>query len=494
MKETDDIELLQRYVDQNSEEAFAALVTRHLNLVYSVAMRHVQNPHHAEEITQAVFVILARKSGRLHGRVVLSGWLYHAARLTAANFLRRETQRARREHEAYMQSILNESEPDVWPQLAPMLDAAMAGLGERDRDAIVLRFFEGRRMNEIGAALGTSEDAAKKRVTRAVEKLRKFFAKRGVVVPVAVLTTAISANSVQAAPVALAKTTTVVALAKGATASATTLTLIKGALKLMAWTKTQTAIVAGAVVLIAAGTTITVKKVNTYERDRNSWLTLNLTSGLVDQSVPQVRILPTRFPRNPTLWGNAEFTKWGGLDQPVSTMMWVAYQWPPARMVFTAPEPQGGYDFIASLPQGSYEALQRELKDQFGLVGRVETRDEDVLVLRVRTPNAPGLKPPKVGGQNDWNVTGHYVCDDCPLSTDTPPYRGLQRFLEGYFNVPVVNETGLTNDFSIDLKWRERGHRDPNHDALKQALADQLGLELVPASRSIEMLIVEKAK
>jgi RNA polymerase sigma factor (sigma-70 family) len=124
MRETNDIELLRRYVDQNSEEAFAALVTRHLNLVYSVALRHVHNPVYAEEITQAVFVILARKPSHLSRSVVLSGWLYHAARLTAANFLRSETQRARREQEAYMQSSLNESEPDVWPQLAPILDAA----------------------------------------------------------------------------------------------------------------------------------------------------------------------------------------------------------------------------------------------------------------------------------------------------------------------------------------------------------------------------------
>src|SRR5215831_6662966 len=180
MRETDDIELLRRYAEDHSEEAFATLVARHLNLVYSVALRHVRNPHHAEEITQAVFVILARKAGHLRPGVVISGWLYHAARLTSANFLRSETQRARREQEAHMQSILNESEPDVWPQLAPILDAAMAGLGAKDRDAVVLRFFEGRKMNEVGTALGTNEEAAKKRVNRAVEKLRLFFTKRGV--------------------------------------------------------------------------------------------------------------------------------------------------------------------------------------------------------------------------------------------------------------------------------------------------------------------------
>jgi uncharacterized protein (TIGR03435 family) len=223
----------------------------------------------------------------------------------------------------------------------------------------------------------------------------------------------------------------------------------------------------------------------------NSWLTPNLSSGMIDQSFPQVRIIPTRFPTNGCLLANNEFTKWAGINQPVSMMIWAAYQWLPARMVFSDPAPPGRYDFIASLPQGSHEALQRELQKQFGLVGRAETRDENVLVLKVRTPNTPGLKSPVIGGQADWGGNGQYVCDDCPLSTAAPPFRGLQVCLEVYFKVPVVDETGLTNHFSIDLKWNERGQRDPNHEALKEALLDQLGLELVPARRSIRMLVVE---
>jgi RNA polymerase sigma factor (sigma-70 family) len=258
MQEMGDIELLRSYADHNSEEAFAALVTRHVNLVYSAALRHVGNPHHAEEITQAVFIILARKAGQLRTGVVLSSWLYQAARLTAANFLRSEIQRARREQEAHMQSRLNESEPDVWPQLAPLLDAAMGHLGENDRNAVVLRFFENKKMSAVGAALGISEAAAKKKVNRAVEKLRGFFTKRGIVVPAAALTTAISANSVQAAPPALAKTATAVAFSKGATASTSTLTLIKGALKIMAWTKAKTSVVAGTALLLVAGTTTVI--------------------------------------------------------------------------------------------------------------------------------------------------------------------------------------------------------------------------------------------
>ncbi len=226
MQELDDIALLRQYTEQNSEKAFAALVTRHINKVYSVALRHSRNPHQAEEITQSVFVLLAKKSRHLGQGVVLSGWLYQTARLTAVTFIRSAIRRARREQEAHMQTVLNETESDVWPQLAPLLDAAMAGLNETDRHAVVLRFFDGRSMSEVGAALGASEGTAKKRVNRAVEKLRLFFTKRGVVLPAAVLTAAISANSVQAAPVGLTKTISVVALAQGATASGSIIALL----------------------------------------------------------------------------------------------------------------------------------------------------------------------------------------------------------------------------------------------------------------------------
>jgi RNA polymerase sigma factor (sigma-70 family) len=257
MQDPDDIALLREYVTRQSEDAFAALVSRHINKVYSVALRHTRNPHAAEEITQAVFVILARKARHLSPRVILSGWLYQTARLTALTFIRGQVRRARREQEAHVQTLLNEPGPDVWPQIAPLLDAAMTGLSERDRHAVVLRYFDGKSMKEVGTALNASEDAAKMRVNRAVDKLRRFFNRRGLVLSAGVLTAAISANSVQAAPVTIAKTATTIALAKG-TAGASTLTLVKGALKLMFWSKAKTAAIAGAVVLLTAGTGVVV--------------------------------------------------------------------------------------------------------------------------------------------------------------------------------------------------------------------------------------------
>ncbi len=177
MHDTPDAELLERFARRDSEEAFAELVSRHIALVHSVAARHMENPQHAQEITQAVFIILSRKAASLGRKTVLSGWLYHTARLTAANFRRAEFRRISREQEAYMQSTLDEPSSDaIWLELAPHLDDAMEKLGATDRDAVVLRYFENKSLAEVGAALGMEERAAQKRVNRALENCERFSA------------------------------------------------------------------------------------------------------------------------------------------------------------------------------------------------------------------------------------------------------------------------------------------------------------------------------
>jgi RNA polymerase sigma factor (sigma-70 family) len=263
---SDDLTLLREYARRNSEEAFTALVSRHVNLVYSVALRQVRDPHLAEEITQVVFIILARKAGSLDSKTILPGWLCRTARYASANALTVQRRRQRREQEAHMQSILNESEPDAWPQIAPLLDMAMGRLGQKDHDAVVLRFFEGRNFKKVGAALGASEDAAKMRVNRALGKLRTFFTKRSVSSTTAIIAGAISANSIQATPVALAKSVTAVAVAKGSIAAASTLTLVKGTMKIMTWLKIKFAVVVGISVIVV----ITVSTIVVAQQTKSS--------------------------------------------------------------------------------------------------------------------------------------------------------------------------------------------------------------------------------
>ena len=240
------MELLREYAHQNSEAAFAELVCRHVNLVYSAALRHVGIAAQAEEITQAVFVILARKAASLREGLVLDAWLFDTTRLTALSFLRGERRRQFREQEAYMQSILQESTPDpVWQQLAPLLDDAMMRLGRRDREAVVLRFFKGRSLGEVAATLNIKEPAAQKRVSRALEKLRNHFARRGVDSTAAAIGETISANSVQAAPASLAA-----AIMGKALATTTTVTVTKA---IIMTTLQKTIVIASVGVLAGAG-------------------------------------------------------------------------------------------------------------------------------------------------------------------------------------------------------------------------------------------------
>ena len=259
MQPTDDSVLLRQYVENHSDEAFAALVARHINLVYSVALRCVGDSHQAEEVAQAVFILLAKKAAQLRHDKALSSWLFQTTRLTASNFIRGETRRHRREQEAHMQSVLNDPESDVWPRIAPLLDDAVAGLNEKDRDAIVLRFYEGRSLREVGAVLGASEAAAEKRVSRAVERLREFFAKRGVTVGASGLVVVISANAVQAAPVGLAVTISTAAPLAG-TIFVTTTTATIG--KAIVMTTKQKALITLALVAFLATATYKAYRAN----------------------------------------------------------------------------------------------------------------------------------------------------------------------------------------------------------------------------------------
>jgi RNA polymerase sigma factor (sigma-70 family) len=204
---TDDATLLRRYAQTRTEDAFAELVRRHLDAVYSAALRRVGGDVHlAEDVAQQVFVALARKAAVVAQHPVLTSWLHTATRHEAANAVRQERRRKRREQEAHiMQQVLEqgEAEPD-WRQLAPVLDAAIDELAEEERVAILLRFMERQAFGQIGARLSLSEDAARMRVTRALEKLRARLSRRGLVSSSAGLLILLSAESVRAAPPQLA--------------------------------------------------------------------------------------------------------------------------------------------------------------------------------------------------------------------------------------------------------------------------------------------------
>jgi len=255
----DDMALVREYAARQSEQAFATLVSRNVGLVHSAALRQLRDPHQAEEITQTVFIILARKAGSLNPKTILPGWLYRTTRYVSAAALKIQRRRERREQEAHMEAVMQNNQTDpAWEQFSPLLDEAMANLRGKDRDAIVLRYFQNRSLRDVGAALGVDEYAAQKRVARALEKLRTFFVKRGIDSTAATIAEAVSANSIQAAPALLAKTVTAMVMVKGAAAGGSTLTLIQGALKIMAWTKAKTAIVSGVAVILAAGTAATL--------------------------------------------------------------------------------------------------------------------------------------------------------------------------------------------------------------------------------------------
>ena len=243
-----DSELLRRYAEAETEDAFAELVRRHVGLVYSAALRQVNgDTQMAQDVAQMVFTDLARKAAVLSRRQFLAGWLYTSTHFAAANVVRKEGRRRIHEQEALvMRELLQDPTPDLdWQQLRPVLDELMHDLKETDRAVLLMRFFENRPFSDMGERLGLSEDAVRKRVDRALEKLRVLLAKRGVTTSVA-LGTMLSASAVQIAPAGLAATLASASLASAVSGTGTTITLMK----FMTMTKIQAGIIGG---IILAG-------------------------------------------------------------------------------------------------------------------------------------------------------------------------------------------------------------------------------------------------
>jgi len=490
MSELDDHQLLAEFARRRSEIAFTELVRRHAGLVYSAALRFCSNPQHAEEITQAVFIILARKAGTLPSRVMVSGWLYQAARLTAANFVKGEIRRRRREQEACMQSTLNEPDAAAWETIAPLLDEAMGVLGETDRNVVLLRYFENCTSREIGAALRMNEETARKRVNRALEKLRHFFVKRGVPVSGAALSGAISAHSIQPVPAVMVKSICAVALAKGAAASTSTLTLIKGALKIMAWTRTKTVIVASAAVLFAtSATVVVVEKAISPSVDESLW---EMKPENLKKAPPVVIIRPTRFSDSSCIRDsngriiarNYDFQGLLGVAYETLNPGGIRFLFGRERIILPADAPQGGYDLMFTVPNHPVKILQESISRKTGFVARKEIRETEVLLLRVKDPRlfAPYVsKPGSERGIKDSNTL---------VTFSNYPMSFVADYLESGFHKPVIVQPGLSGNYDITFQWED-------DEGMEQALSNELaqaGLELLPTNMPIEMLVVEKAK
>jgi RNA polymerase sigma factor (sigma-70 family) len=292
----EDAELLARYADERTEAAFSELVQRHLSLVYSAALRQVYGDVHlAKDVTQLVFTDLARKAAQLKDHTVLTGWLYTSTRFAAAQARRTVRRRQAREQEAHAMQELNSSplSSTDWDQLQPVIDEMMHGLNDRDRNAVLLRFFEGKAFTQVGARLGLSEDAARKRVDRALDVLRAALAKRGITSTAAALGVLLMNQAVAATPLGLGAAVTTAAVSGGGLAAAS------GAVSFWATlTATKTfAVVASALVASGVWVALGQYETNAHLRAATSALRTSnatLAASLAPAALPaQVSALET---------------------------------------------------------------------------------------------------------------------------------------------------------------------------------------------------------
>ena len=343
MPDLDDILLLRQFVQTRDQAAFATLVNRHINLVYSAAHRQVRDSHLAEDVTQTVFIILAQKAaGLAKTHSILSAWLLVVTRFAAMDALklaqrRRLHEQQAAEHNTMLMNKKEQSDP-IWSQIEPHLDHALSTLREQDRQAIAMRFFEDRSMRDVGVALGISEDAAKQRVFRALEKLRSMLtyqrvqaaAKQGIKlrlaapIPIAALSATIASHAIQTAPPALAATVTASALA---VPSATTLTVMKGVLKLMLYAILKNSAIAAAVILLLAGSTAVV---------------LNKMTVADSPKTTSVPIVPVAAPTPPADW-HARFEKAYALAPGQSLKFMPAPFIPERQFILDQADPQRNF-------------------------------------------------------------------------------------------------------------------------------------------------------
>jgi RNA polymerase sigma factor (sigma-70 family) len=285
VKMTSDLDLLGQFARGKSQDAFTALVNRHVNLVYSAALRQVRSPQLAEEVAQSVFADLARSGTGIlpvNEANSLTPWLYSVTRRTAIDVIRKESRRQLREQIAVEMNNMNAT-ANEWTQIEPLLDDAMAALDETDRAAILLRYFENKSLREVGEALGTNDDAAQKRVSRAVERLREFFSKQKITIGAGGLAVLISANAVQAAPIGLAATISAAAVLAGTAVHTST---VIAATKTIAMTTLQKTLITAA---LTAAIGIGIYKAHQAAQLQNQIQTLQQQQSALTDQVKELR-------------------------------------------------------------------------------------------------------------------------------------------------------------------------------------------------------------
>jgi RNA polymerase sigma factor (sigma-70 family) len=497
-----DNRLIAEFNARRSEEAFAALVRQHVNLVFATALRQVGDAGAAEEITQNVFVALAQAASKLGSHPTIAGWLHQTALNKSREWLRSELRRRRREQVAVNLDLARAEGDSVWSSLVPLLDEALLELREPDRLAVILHFMEGQTFQEVGSALGIGEDTARKRVHRCLGQLTQFFRRRGFAVPALVAGAPLFTLSSHATPAGLAASATTAGLAAVHSAATSTLTLIKGALKIMAWTKAKTVIVASVAAILAISTaTVVVKRVIQMRMDDSSIADSFFNPTNLWRAPSNVLILrQTHFTGQDsamtamrTRAGGKQEERILGRNQSIGQIFEMAngLAETETRIVLPVDLPQFNFDYLITLP-GSQEnqlnALQAAIKKKLGLIGRFETLETNVLLLKLITPGLTGLKPHPANGNAGVTVTAgriHAVGQSTAYLTTT---------LEYALKLPVLDQTGLGGkryDYVLD-----EGLFDGTTDGekVKEFVRDEFGLELVPTNMPIEMLVVERVK
>lgn len=493
----DDAALLRDYVVNRSDAAFESLVLRHVNLVYSAAMRQVKDPHVAEEISQVVFIILARKAASLGPGTILPIWLLRTVRFAAATERRNATRRLHMLKKAQVELKIEQEMrgEGTWELLEPLLDDAIAGLNERDRAVLVLRYFDGQSFENVGLALGIDPATARKRVERALAKLRRGFAKRGVAVAVGAMGAMLAANAVQAAPQGVGATAVAIAL-KGTAATASSSALVTSTLKLMSWAKLKIALATGISVLLTAGATaVTVQEIK--RRGAFDWEIPNFTAATLNATAPQVTIVPSKYPNvgqavvsgSDSAPDSPDDARLMGIGMSLESILQITHHAAGDRHVVPAGMPAGTYDFIANFPAGSRPALARLIEHKLGWMAERETRPvQGALAIRLNHPGTPGLKPAALG-------TGIEAANGKRLLRSRSAAQ-FADFLTSALGVPVVDKTGLSGpyDFEFTLLAQPGDNHDTRIEWARKVLLADLGLELVPHTGQEEVLVFRRAR